>query len=653
MMSTTTERLLADAVEGKHLAAQADRRVASMALSGVPMYVVAFFMVGFGTRFASEQAAWFWSLTIATAVVAVLRGWWIVAIDRLYDSPRRWRRGFAVLLILAGGLWGVASMLVVARDGLAWSSLLVLLLDGYFIGAAIFIYSHYRRLLFVYCMVILLPSAVALARLGDAGAMPLALAGLIYLVYIVVQSASNRRHQLDFLAQRRMLELNAEQLATARDDAEEASRAKTRFLAHMSHELRTPLTSIVGLSEQLEQPRISLGERKRTVAAMHDAADLLLSLIDDVLDLARWEDDTVSLRLAVFSPRAVVTSLVDLFQPRALDRQIALSGAVTTGTPEHVLGDSGRLRQVLINLIGNALKHASADAIHIQVSSERLLGDRAELRFAVSDTGTGIDAGMVERVFEPFTQGSAEPRDGAGLGLTICRRIVSAMGGSLEVETERGAGSVFTFVLPFMIVERENPVPEVAEEPSPQPPVEARDVPSTSAAGFDVASLDRVEESSMIEIEPHEGQRVELDVVQEALASLPPATEILVVEDNELNRNLFDQQLQILGHRAVVVDRGEAALDELENKRFTLILLDCMLPGIDGFETARRIRALEARLHRPRCPIVAVTAHAFREDHQACLDSGMDDWLTKPFRLHELQAKVDTWVPADVVEALG
>ncbi|MEM8962921.1 MAG: ATP-binding protein [Acidobacteriota bacterium] len=602
------DSLLADPVERECLKRQADREAARWSLPGVPAYVLALGLVGVGTDLPKDLPGFFWGLMTVSVVLAMLRGWWLLRFDRLYERHViRWRWGFAMQLHLAGAMLGMAAMMSVLRYDITSDSLLAMLIVGFFASASIFVYHHDRSLFLIYCAALVLPTLGALVVVDSRAGVVLVIGGSLYLTYLVVQGLANHRQRWQFLARGRLLELHAVALGEARDAADrareaadEANRAKTRFLAQMSHELRTPLTSIVGLSEQLDQPLVSLDERRRMVAAMHDAADLLLSLIDDVLDLARSEDGSIALRPAPLEPRAMVDSLVALFHPRAVQQGVALTGAVDEAVPARVTGDAGRLRQVLINLIGNALKHTEATTIDVRVDRVETRDDgEVALRFQVRDDGKGVDPELAAQIFEPFVQGVARVGDGVGLGLSICRRIVMAMGGELALDSVAGGGSVFSFVVLLPLAD----------------------------AGCE--SRERTEPDDSV--------------------TVTARGEILVVEDNEFNRTLFLQQLEMLGRRSVAVSSGEEALEEVANRAYGLILLDCMMPGIDGYETARRLRLLEERRERSRTPIVAVTANAFPDDQQRCLAAGMDDWLTKPFRMHELAAKVDQWLLAEPV----
>jgi len=365
----------------------------------------------------------------------------------------------------------------------------------------------------------------------------------------------------------------------ARAAADDANRAKSVFLATMSHEIRTPLNGIIGMTEVLQAGTTS-DKQQEQLQIVHSSALSLLRLLSDLLEYSRLESEAVQLHATRFSPAAMLAELVASSQPLARERGISLESCVGPAVPEQVLADEGRVRQVLGNLVGNALKFTHAGRVEVELDCDPASSGR--LRFRVRDTGIGIDADHLERIFRPFEQvdGTITRRyGGAGLGLSICRRLVDLLGGQIGVQSSPGRGSTFWFTMCFDVAE------PIGTSAMPAAPAVAR----------------------------------------------PFSARVLVVEDNLVNQIVAREILRGLGCIVNLVASGEEALVTLGREQPDLILLDLHMNGIDGMETARRIRAREDDLGTRPTPIVALTADAFPQTREACLRSGMDEVITKPF----------------------
>lgn len=384
----------------------------------------------------------------------------------------------------------------------------------------------------------------------------------------------------------------AHELEVARDAAEAAARARSEFLAVMSHEIRTPLNGVIGIAGLLQETELQ-GAQLDYVRLIRESGDHLLQLINDILDVARLEASRVELDKVPFDPRALVQGAVDLFRPQASMKGLQLSASIDDDVTGLAAGDPGRLRQVLINLVGNAIKFTDHGSVRLGLRTEPAEGGRIRLSFSVTDTGIGIAPEAVERMFEEFAQmdSSISRRyGGSGLGLTICRRLVQLMGGHITVETQPSVGSSFRFSIPV------DPVIAVrAQETGAENALEHR--PGAS-----------------------------------------PSLRVLLAEDNTTNQLVALRILEQLGHRADAVANGAEAIAAFNAGHYDLILMDVMMPEMDGLTATRRIRAVESE--GCHIAVVGLTAGARPEDLAECLNAGMDAVATKPITKRRLQTAI-------------
>ena len=410
-------------------------------------------------------------------------------------------------------------------------------------------------------------------------------------------------------------------LADAHVRALAASRLKSVFLATMSHEIRTPMNGIVGMTDLLLCTHLN-SEQAEYAQVIRGSADALLTIINDILDLSKIEAGKVELQVEEFCIRTVVNEVVDLLAVTAYTKRLRLSGHVACDVPACCRGDAARLRQVLLNLAGNALKFTEQGEVTIAVQAGPVPAGAQEaprlMRFEVRDTGIGIPHEQIDRLFTPFTQvdGSYTRKyGGTGLGLAISKRLVELMDGEIGVESEAGRGSLFWFSVPLPAI------PAIEWKPKPQ--TDSR--PEADTLGPVASNLSVQEESPFVPAANNSGDQT-----------------ILLAEDNVVNQKVILRQLQKLGYAAKIVTNGREAVDEALRGRYSIVLMDCQMPELDGFEATRRIRTaeLDANCH---IPIIAMTANAMQGDREACLAAGMDDYLSKPLRVQELQIMLERW----------
>ena len=383
------------------------------------------------------------------------------------------------------------------------------------------------------------------------------------------------------------------QLIQAREEAERANRAKTDFLAMMSHELRTPMNGVLGMLQLLETPRMT-EEQAEYAALASESTEHLLKVINDILDFSRIERSALELEHIPFNLAELVSNCAQAFQHNAAQRGLHLQLTIPDGLQDlPALGDPTRIRQILVNLIGNALKFTEHGQVSIEPQWQRLDHQLIWFSCAVRDSGIGISSEKLDSMFTAFQQADSSISrryGGTGLGLPIARTLAERMGGTLHALSEEAQGSVFTLEIP---------------------------------------------------LELHQPVLLGLKPQQTAETSCAPGRKVLLVEDNQVNQTVIEAMLTSLGYEVSLVSDGAQAIHFANTERFAAILMDCRLPIINGYEATRQIRQL------PGCralPIIALTANALQGDRETCLQAGMNDYLAKPFKRADLEQILQRWV---------
>ena len=568
----------------------------------------------------------------------------------------------------------------------------------------------------------------------------LLLLGTLHMIAVLATNGEKRRalESLRVLNQR---------LQVARSAAEESNKLKSEFLATVSHEIRTPMNGIIGMAELLSRSALN-EEQKSYNETVRVSAEALLSILNDILDFSRIEAGKLVIDSTPFAPSEPAFQMADLLAPAAAQKGLEFVVRVAPNLPRTVIGDAGRVRQVLMNLAGNAIKFTHSGYVMVEVEEVETTGAQCRIRFVVRDTGIGIPKEKIDALFEEFTQADSSTTrkyGGTGLGLAISRRLVELMNGEIEVESEDGIGSTFSFELTVPVVD---PPPAVTRAPfaetRPQVLViEPSDMSARTitemltllgaAARCTLSAVEGVEileagaanwqavfvSSRVQAVEPAlfvriqrllgKGNRLvvlaprgrvdpklaardvrvlakpmQLHTLEEALRTavtkrtltvpamaLPPkrklvaelpnptrdlkelaksvnwagsiGVRVLVAEDNVVNQTIVRKLLEEAGCLVDLASNGKHALTQWEDGEYDLILMDCQMPELDGFEATREIRKRE--VSGERVPIIAITANVLDKDRMHCFAAGMDDFLSKPLRLTQLQEAVARWAP--------
>ena len=512
---------------------------------------------------------------------------------------RRWYNWAVMLILLDGVCWGLAGvMLLPPNDDLALTVIGASLMG---VAAVATFTLHANWLANVaYCVPMVLPMAFHLLLRGDAFGLYGGTALLAFMAGLLIVARRAQRTVLELLWHRFLIDRIVSDKDAALDDAERQNLIKSQFVATMSHELRTPLHGILGLTRMLLDSVPDLGHRKQ-LGLVQRSGEHLLTIINHILDFSRIEAGHLSIDHRAFDLDALLEDVISLTGVSAENKGLILYDHIQLPKPCWVAGDGPKVRQVLLNLVGNAIKFT--DKGRIEVRAQRRATDGI-IVVQVVDSGIGIAPDDLQRIFDPYRQADAAVGNavgGTGLGLTISREISRAMGGDITCSSRVGHGSTFEFTVLL---------PNVAAPASPEAPA----VPA-----WEASRPMPYDDELPLRLRGH----------------------VLLAEDNEVNALIVETQLRRMGLTVEQVRDGQEAFERLTSttaRRPDLVLMDCQMPRMDGFEATRRLRQHESDQRLPRLPVVALTASAMAEDSERCLNAGMDAHLPKPFQDNQLTA---------------
>ena len=544
-----------------------------------------------------------WAAALVLVLGSVVSAWrwhilarWSATADHPREDIQAAIRQLEANALVGGVMWSVATVFVYPMLQGPMASTYVIAMTGSVAVAALFMAMAGKAFKILLAFQVLSLALVSLL-VESVQSVPMAVLALLTGATMLRATREFREVNLASLRDRQAAEHTRRSLERAVEEARAADAAKSQFLATMSHEIRTPMNGVLGAMDLLKETALD-GRQRRLVRTAAQSGESLMEILNDVLDHSKIEAGKLVLAPSPTSLHSVAMSAAALFRARAETKGLTLALQIDPEVPDGVVTDGPRLKQVLLNLLSNAVKFTERGGITLRLALQASEPSAARVRIEVQDSGVGIPAGEVDRVFQPFTQfGGTRSRlsGGTGLGLSISQRIIEALGGRIEVTSRVGGGSCFWFTL-FL---------PLAPETPPRP------------SDSDFAALDSADRMEGV---------------------------VLLVEDNEVNRLIGSEMLRSFGLEVKLANDGQQALQLLEQHRVDLVLMDIGMPVLDGHEATRRLREREQRLKLPRVPVVALTAYAFESDAAKALDAGMDAHLAKPYSREQLKELVQRWL---------
>ena len=533
------------------------------------------------------------------------------SVDTKADT-QHWLLRFRVSILITGAVWGAAGVLLFPVNAPQNQMFLIFMLAGLTAGAVTSYASDIVSAL-SFSVLVLTPCIIRLILVGESVYWAMSLASILYLVFLMMSLryinrniSENIELRLDASAREETLKRKTQELSTeiiyrsqvetdllkAKEIAEESARIKSEFLANMSHEIRTPMNGVLGMLDLLSETSLSPLQVDWVKTAL-SSGQVLLEIINDVLDFSKLEADKLEVEHVDFNLIDLVEEVRILLSNRAHSKGLALTCQLPPNMPPCWRGDPMRIRQVLSNLMSNAVKFTEQGEVTLRIIRSMTTDNTNEVRFEIHDTGIGISESTLSRLFEPFVQadGATSRRfGGSGLGLSISKKLVQLMGGTMGATSLFGKGSCFWFTLP--LIKSEN-----------------------------VLSNNRV-------------------VIEAAKAQQPNYQDkkVLVVEDNKINQKVIVAKLSKYNIEPDVVENGLLALDKLAQGHYDLIFMDCHMPIMDGYTATRELRLMESQKNIARQTVIALTANALEGEREICLAAGMDEYLTKPIVTSQLMA---------------